>query len=73
MHTPYPHIPESRLAYVRRIDPATLPAPLRAQVPPDATVWGVHNAEGACLALTDNRRMAFVVARDNDLSPMSVH
>lgn len=73
MNTPYPHIPENKLVYIRRVDPARLPEDLRAQVPADAAVWGVHAPDGACLALTGDRRLAFSMARQNDLSPVSAH
>ena len=33
----------------------------------------VHNTEGERLALVNNRRLAFVLARQHDLSPVTVH
>lgn len=73
MQTPYPNLPAGKLAYIRRVDVTQLPPEVQDQVPEGAQVWGVHNAEGACLALTQNRDMAFVLARQNDLAPVSVH
>ena len=73
MQTPYGHLPEGKIAYIRRIDPATLPEQLRAHVPAGAPLWGVHSPAGECLALTQDRGTAFVVARQNDLTPVSAH
>ena len=36
-------------------------------------IWGVYNAEGTQLAVVDSRDFAFVVARQNNLNPRSVH
>lgn len=73
MQTPYANLPEGKLAYIRRIDPRQLPADIRAQIPADAQVWGVHAEDGECIALAEDRRTAFFVARENDLEPVSTH
>lgn len=73
MNTAYPHVPQNKLAYIRQIDRADLPADVAAQVPDGADVWGVHDAQGTCLALTGDRRAAFFMARENNLAPVSVH
>lgn len=77
MNTPYPFVPAEKqtdkLAYVRQIAREALPAELQAQVPDDAQIWGIHDAQGKCLALTANRGLAFSMARQNDLAPVSVH
>jgi len=36
-------------------------------------VWEIYSADGTRLASTDNREYAFMVARQNDLDPKSVH
>tara|TARA_R110002124_G_scaffold95963_13_gene240319 strand:- start:6292 stop:6516 length:225 start_codon:yes stop_codon:yes gene_type:complete len=73
MQTPYPGLPTGKIAYIRRVDPGTLPQDVRDQIPQDAQVWGVHSESGECLALTDDRRGAFLLARENDLAPVSAH
>ena len=73
MKTPYPGLPDGKIAYVRRIDPQTLPDEIRNQIPDDTQVWGVHDEAGECIALTQDRRTAFFVARENDLTPVSAH
>jgi len=73
MDTPYADLPKGRIAYIRRVDPGTLPHQMRAMIPEDAQIWGVHTEAGECLALTDTRRAAFLLARENDLAPVSAH
>ncbi|MCW1930774.1 DUF1150 family protein [Pararhodobacter zhoushanensis] len=73
MQTPYAYTPEGKIAYIRQIDPDTLPDDIRAQIPGGTQVWGVHRVDGECLALTQDRRSAFFVARENDLEPFSTH
>ncbi len=36
-------------------------------------IWEIYGADGTKLAATDNRECAFMVARQNDLEPQSVH
>lgn len=39
----------------------------------DNEVWKVYAADGTQLAIADSRAYAFVLARQNDLEPKSVH
>ena len=36
-------------------------------------MWSIYAADGERIAMTDDRDFAFVVARQNDLNPQSVH
>ena len=36
-------------------------------------IWRVYTADGTPLAIADSRDFAFVLARQNDLEPQSVH
>ena len=36
-------------------------------------MWLIYDAEGERVAATDDREFAFIVARQNDLDPYSVH
>ena len=58
------------IVYVREADPQNLPDHLKSAPGP---VFSVHDQEGKCLALTQDRKVAFVLARQNDLQPVSVH
>ncbi|MEO0680563.1 MAG: DUF1150 family protein [Pseudomonadota bacterium] len=62
----------SDIVYVRELRPeeaAALP-----QTPPgEARIYAIHSAEGERLALTDDRGLAFRLARQHDRTPVSVH
>ncbi len=36
-------------------------------------IWLIYAADGEKIAVTDDREFAFLVARQNDLNPQSVH
>jgi len=61
------------LVYVKSVAVADLPEDVRAQAGGRETLFAVHNAEGEQLALVANRHMAFVLARQNDMAPVTVH
>lgn len=81
MNTPFDITPEidaedgeSRpIVYIRPEPVAALPAGIRAQVGGQETLYAVHDEEGAQLALVRDRRLAFALARQNDLAPVSAH
>ena len=52
---------------------ASLPAELRAQAEGIDTVYALHDEGGERLALVRDRGLAFIVARQNELTPVSVH
>ena len=39
----------------------------------DNEVWKIYTADGTQLAIADSRDFAFILARQNDLDPKSVH
>lgn len=59
--------------YIRQVSAATLPQDLRAQLPGVQVLYAVHDADGARLALVQDRALAFTLARQNELRPVSVH
>ncbi|WP_425051668.1 DUF1150 family protein [Psychromarinibacter sp. S121] len=61
------------IVYVRSVDVADLPEDVQAEVEGLETIFAVHNTEGERLALVRDRKMAFALARQNDLAPVSVH
>jgi hypothetical protein len=73
MKSPFEGIAGQRIAYIRQVPREALPQELRATLPARAEVYGVHSPEGEVLALTGDRRMAFAMARQNDLAPVSAH
>jgi hypothetical protein len=62
-----------RIVYVRPVAVADLPAEVREQAVGMDEIYAVHGADGQRLALVKDRTLAFVLARQNDLAPVSVH
>ncbi len=58
------------IVYIREVTGDELPDELRGTT---ARLYAVHDAEGNRLALTPDRRVAFALARQNDMVPLSVH
>lgn len=77
MNTPHPDIPETGpdggIVYIREVPVAALPDSIRSQLGEAEVVWGVHTDTGECVALARDRATAFVVARQNDMQPVSAH
>ncbi|WP_296475269.1 DUF1150 domain-containing protein [Roseinatronobacter sp.] len=61
------------IAYVRPIKASDLPEEIRDQLPGVTDLYAIHHEEGERLALVTDRTMAFVMARQNDMEPVSVH
>jgi hypothetical protein len=77
--TDFPSLPgegethgDKRIVYVRAVKAADLPAEVRAQTSL-AHLYAIHAPTGEVLALVPDRDQAFVVARQNAFSPVSVH
>lgn len=64
---------ERQIVYVRSVTVSDLPEEMRDQIGDIETVYSVHRPNGERLALVLNRDMAFSLARQNDLAPVSVH
>ena len=58
------------IVYVREVTPDELPGELRGAT---AKLYAVHDADGNRLALAPDRRIAFALARRNDMVALSVH
>lgn len=63
---------KANVAYIRSIAASDLGDDIET---PDGvdTLYALHDAAGKRLALFDNREFAFQIAKQNDLTPMSVH
>lgn len=64
---------EQQIVYVRPVKVADLPDDIREQAEGIETLYAVHSAAGERLALVRDRNLAFVLARQNDLAPVTVH
>lgn len=75
MNTKLETLPKSdiRIAYVRPVNVAELPQDIRDEAAGLDQVFAVHNADGERLALVKDKQMAFLLARNNDFVPHSVH
>lgn len=74
MNTRYPFTLSDRpIAYIRQIKTSSLPQELQERVGQVDRIYSIHDEEGDQLALVSDRRMAFVMARQNDMEPVSVH
>ena len=61
------------IVYVKEVETAGLPEDLRAEAGDLETVFSVHNAQGEQLALVANRSLAFHLAREHKMVPVTVH
>ena len=59
--------------YIRPVQTSTLPQDIQEQIPGVETLYAVHDADGERLALVRERAMAFSLARQNEMTPVSVH
>ena len=74
MNTPFDFNDESsRIVYVKAVDVADLPDEIQAEAGEREQLYAVHDSDGQQLALVADRRMAFMLARQNDYSPVAVH
>jgi len=64
---------DEKIVYIRPVDTDELPAVLQAEIGTAKTVFAVHRADGERLALVRDRKLAFVLARQNDFAPVNVH
>ncbi len=62
-----------RIVYVRSGEVSELPEDVQEQVGDQTRLYAVHRADGERLALVRDRGMAFALARQNDLAPVTVH
>ncbi|WP_397542689.1 DUF1150 family protein [Roseovarius salis] len=61
------------IVYVRPVKVDDLPEDLRQQAQGLETLYAVHSSDGERLALVRDRSLAFVLAKQNDMEPVTVH
>lgn len=64
---------QGNVVYVRRVSMDSLPDEVRQQAPGLDALYAVHGIDGERLALVAERGLAFRLARQNELTPVSVH
>ena len=75
MNTPFDFkdTDQSNVVYVRPVAVADLPDDVQDEIGNMETIYAVHRADGERLALVKDRKLAFMLARQNDLAPVTVH
>lgn len=77
MDTKYEFGPEQDgvrpIVYVLPVAVESLPQEIRDQVDGLETLYAVHGSDGERIALVRDRRLAFALARQNDMTPVSAH
>lgn len=63
----------ARTVYIREVPTRSLPDEIRRQLPGVDVLYAVHDTDGERLALVRGRSLAFMLARQNALTPVSVH
>ncbi len=68
------------LVYIRPVIAADVMTDLQdedgdmdVEIPEETVLYALHAADGARIALMGNREMAFAAARQNEMTPLSVH
>jgi hypothetical protein len=61
------------IVYIREVAKEDLPQDVQKQIIGRDKLYAVHSELGERLALVKERQLAFVLARQNDLSPVAVH
>ncbi len=62
-----------KVVYVKAVQVADLPDEIQASADGLDQLYAVHDADGQQLALVADRKLAFVLARQHDMTPMTVH
>lgn len=71
-HHDLPDMDDRHVVYIREVKSSDLPEDLI--LPPGHDVfYAIHDSDGVRLALTDNRDLAFRMARSHDRTPVSAH
>ncbi|MGL5010793.1 MAG: DUF1150 family protein [Paracoccaceae bacterium] len=75
MNTPFDAFPAhaGKFVYVRPVAVSDLPDDLREEAGDLDVIYSVHAADGKQIALVANRALAFHLARQHDVTPVSVH
>ncbi len=61
------------IVYVRKVNAQDLPQEMRQQIGEAETLYAVHRADGERLALVRDRSLAFILARQHNMNPVTVH
>ncbi len=68
-----PETQAPQIVYIRPVAVSDLPEDVQEQAEGLETLYAIGDEDGKQLALVRDRSLAFVVARQHDMSPVSVH
>lgn len=57
-----------RIVYVRPVRPEEMP-----DEAPEVLIYGIHDIAGNRIGIAPDRNLAFIAARQHELTPVSVH
>jgi hypothetical protein len=63
----------NKIVYIREVAAKDLPKDVQSQIGKLKKLYAVHSDQGERLAFVKERNLAFVLARQNDLSPVTAH
>ncbi len=61
------------IVYVRHIEASELPEEVRRELGSVKELYAIHHEQGERVALVTDRKLAFILARQHDYTPVSVH
>lgn len=64
---------DAPVAYIRMVARDALPKDVQEKTKGMDQIYSIHDSGGQVLALVNDRERAFVVARMNEMRPVSVH
>ena len=64
---------QGQMVYVKPVSVDDLPQEVQDQADGLETLFAVHNSEGQQLALVADRNLAFMLARQHDMVPVTLH
>ena len=75
MDVPFDFGPDAgeKIVYVRPVAVESLPDAIRAQAGDLRVLYSVNRSDGERLALVADRKLAFTLARQNNLAPVNAH
>jgi len=75
MDVPFDFGPDAgeKIVYVRPVAVESLPHAIRAQAGDLRVLYSVNRSDGERLALVVDRKLAFTLARQNNLAPVNAH
>ncbi len=73
MHNEFDMPADDRLVYIRKVLVSDLPEDIQEQVQGHEELYAVCAQDGERLAVVKERKLAFMLARQNDFAPVTVH